>query len=262
MSLPTDQPEAKPCPHCKEAPLSMSQGEAQTFFRCGSCSCIWHSKADWNSRPIEDELRAKLMHDESLLAKGAEAMGFIRFAAGFYGLAGDSWSEEPGFAEAMTTAMLRSTKETRELRAELQRIKEENITILSGISHERHGVSGLCCQLRIQELERGNTLQSQLASAQKEIERLREESDDRAARIEAIHERQLSSLQSELAATEAERDKAVQQLEIVEENLPNDFEGSDDTPGRVVGIIVAERDSLRDEVEKLQAAARALKQED
>lgn len=31
-------------------------------------------------------------------AKGAEAMGFIRYAAHFYGLAGEDWSEEPGFA--------------------------------------------------------------------------------------------------------------------------------------------------------------------
>jgi hypothetical protein len=52
-------------------------------------------------------LREKVAKWEPLIAKGAEAMGFIRFAAICFELNGPTWNEEPGFTQKLTDALLK-----------------------------------------------------------------------------------------------------------------------------------------------------------
>lgn len=67
-----------------------------------------------------DRAEAKVADHEPLISKGAEAMGFIRFAAIVLGLNGPQWSEEPGFSTKMTSALLEFSSEQDRLREALE----------------------------------------------------------------------------------------------------------------------------------------------
>lgn len=62
---------------------------------------------------------------EPLIGKAAEAMGFIRFTAHPLGIAGESWSEEPGFSTALTSAFLRFCAAKKEAEQELEALREQ-----------------------------------------------------------------------------------------------------------------------------------------
>lgn len=60
---------------------------------------------------------AELAAHEALTGKAAEAMGFVRFAAISWGLAGESWSEERGFAQKMTAELMNRERELTRLKS-------------------------------------------------------------------------------------------------------------------------------------------------
>jgi hypothetical protein len=58
----------------------------------------------------EREAHAKTREEyEALLSKGAEAIGCVRWAAICLGISGPQWSEEPGFSQPVTNALLKQS---------------------------------------------------------------------------------------------------------------------------------------------------------
>ena len=64
-------------------------------------------------------LQARNEQLEELVSKAAEAMGFIRWAAICYGLNGSTWSEEAGFGQKMTNALMKRENLITQLKKDL-----------------------------------------------------------------------------------------------------------------------------------------------
>lgn len=62
----------KPCPFCGAEADTKTLAYGQIVTRCPSVNCIafddWKDVESWNSRPIEDALRAKIEAAEELIA--------------------------------------------------------------------------------------------------------------------------------------------------------------------------------------------------
>ena len=69
--------ELKPCPFC---------GSGEVFYKhalsceveCDNCGASMHS-GDWNTRPVEDELRAELARRDEIIARLKEDAGRLAF---------------------------------------------------------------------------------------------------------------------------------------------------------------------------------------
>lgn len=62
----------KPCPFCGNTIIITRTGEGHTCNRCGSVG-YW----DWNTRPIEDELRSQLAAANATIARYRAALAKI-----------------------------------------------------------------------------------------------------------------------------------------------------------------------------------------
>ena len=71
--------------------------------RCGE-EITHRTKSYHKQRLCPETCMAEIPHD--LIEKAAEAMGAIRLMAGYLGLAGKDWNEEPGFTKPVIDKFL------------------------------------------------------------------------------------------------------------------------------------------------------------